>query len=44
MTTPPHDAADHRRGILLVATAALIWSTGGIGIKWLSEAPLKIAF
>jgi drug/metabolite transporter (DMT)-like permease len=33
-----------RRGILLVAAAALIWSTGGIGIKWLSEPPLKIAF
>jgi drug/metabolite transporter (DMT)-like permease len=38
------DAALHRRGILLVASAALLWSTGGIGIKWLSEAPLKIAF
>ena len=33
-----------RRGILLVAAAALIWSTGGVGIKWLSEPPLKIAF
>ena len=33
-----------RRGILLVAAAALLWSTGGIGIKWLSEPPLKIAF
>lgn len=33
-----------RRGILLVAAAALLWSTGGIGIKFLSEAPLKIAF
>jgi drug/metabolite transporter (DMT)-like permease len=44
MTVAPHDAASHRRGILLVATAALIWSTGGIGIKWLADAPLKIAF
>lgn len=33
-----------RRGILLVAAAALLWSTGGIGIKFLSEPPLKIAF
>jgi drug/metabolite transporter, DME family len=33
-----------RRGILLVASAALLWSTGGIGIKWLSEPPLVIAF
>jgi drug/metabolite transporter, DME family len=33
-----------RRGILLVAAAALFWSTGGIGIKWLSEPPLVIAF
>ena len=33
-----------RRGILLVAAAALLWSTGGLGIKWLDEPPLKIAF
>lgn len=33
-----------RRGVLLVAAAALLWSTGGIGIKFLSEPPLKIAF
>jgi drug/metabolite transporter (DMT)-like permease len=33
-----------RRGVLLVAAAALLWSTGGIGIKWLSEPPLVIAF
>lgn len=33
-----------RRGLLLVAAAALLWSTGGIGIKWLSEPPLVIAF
>ena len=33
-----------KRGVLLVAAAALLWSTGGIGIKWLSEPPLKIAF
>lgn len=33
-----------RRGLLLVAGAALIWSTGGIGIKALHEPPLVIAF
>ena len=33
-----------RRGLLLVAAAALLWSTGGIGIKALSEPALKIAF
>ena len=33
-----------RRGILLVAAAALLWSTGGIGIKWLDEPPLVIAW
>ena len=42
--TPGAHGADHRRGILLVASAALLWSTGGIGIKWLSETPLQIAF
>jgi drug/metabolite transporter (DMT)-like permease len=43
MTPGAHDAG-HRQGILLVASAALLWSTGGIGIKWLTDAPLKIAF
>jgi len=33
-----------RRGLLLVAAAALLWSTGGVGIKALSEPPLVIAF
>jgi drug/metabolite transporter, DME family len=33
-----------RRGILLIAAAALVWSTGGLGIKWLTVAPLVIAF
>jgi drug/metabolite transporter (DMT)-like permease len=33
-----------RRGILLVAGAALLWSTGGMAIKALAEPPLKIAF
>ncbi len=33
-----------RRGILLIVGAALLWSTGGIGIKAISDAPLKITF
>jgi drug/metabolite transporter (DMT)-like permease len=33
-----------RRGVLLVAGAALLWSTGGLGIKALVDPPLKVAF
>lgn len=33
-----------RRGALLVLAAALLWSTGGIGVKAISEPPLKVAF
>jgi drug/metabolite transporter (DMT)-like permease len=33
-----------RRGVLLVLIAALLWSTGGIGIKAIDDPPLKIAF
>src|SRR5438105_43602 len=33
-----------KKGILLVAAAALLWSTGGTGIKLIDEPPLKIAF
>lgn len=33
-----------RTGILLVAGAALLWSTGGVGIKALDDPPLKVAF
>jgi drug/metabolite transporter (DMT)-like permease len=33
-----------RRGILLVLGAALLWSTGGLGIKAVSDPPLKVAF
>jgi drug/metabolite transporter, DME family len=32
-----------RRGVLAIAGAALLWSTGGIGIKTVAEPPLKIA-
>lgn len=33
-----------RQGVLLVAAAALLWSTGGIGIKAVAEPPLKVTF
>src|SRR3954451_13155979 len=33
-----------RKGILLVAAAALLWSTGGIGIKAISDSALKVTF
>jgi drug/metabolite transporter, DME family len=33
-----------RRGALLIAAAALLWSTAGIGIKTIDEPPLKVAF
>ena len=33
-----------RKGILLIAAAALLWSTGGIGIKAISDSALKVAF
>lgn len=43
MSRSDTDAA-RRRGILLVAGAALLWSTGGLGIKALVDPPLKVAF
>ena len=42
--TAPRRMNPERKGLLLVAAAALLWSTGGIGIKWLSQPPLVIAF
>jgi DME family drug/metabolite transporter len=33
-----------RRGALLVAAAALLWSTGGLAIKWIPLPPLNIVF
>lgn len=33
-----------RKGILFVVAAALLWSTGGIGIKAIADPPLKVAF
>jgi drug/metabolite transporter (DMT)-like permease len=32
-----------RRGVLLVLAAALLWSTGGIGIKWVAAPALTVA-
>jgi DME family drug/metabolite transporter len=33
-----------RKGAILVLAAALLWSTGGIGVKAISDRPLKVAF
>lgn len=33
-----------RRGILLIAGAALLWSTAGLGIKAIDDPPLKVVF
>jgi drug/metabolite transporter (DMT)-like permease len=35
--------SDERRGVLYVAGAALLWSTGGIGIKAVAAPPLTVA-
>jgi drug/metabolite transporter, DME family len=35
---------DRQKGILYVASAALLWSTGGIGIKAIDDPPLKVTF
>lgn len=33
-----------QRGILLIVAAAILWSSGGIGIKAISDPPLKVTF
>ena len=33
-----------QKGILLIVAAAMLWSSGGIGIKAISESALKVAF
>jgi drug/metabolite transporter (DMT)-like permease len=33
-----------RRGLFYIAIAALLWSSGGIGIKWVADPPLKVTF
>lgn len=35
---------ERRNGLLFIALAALLWSTGGIGIKGVADAPLKVTF
>ena len=35
---------ERRKGILFVTGAALLWSTGGIGIKAISDSPLLVTF
>jgi drug/metabolite transporter, DME family len=37
-------APNERRGVLLVAGAALLWSTAGVLIKAVSDPPLKVVF
>jgi drug/metabolite transporter (DMT)-like permease len=36
--------SEERRGALCVIGAALLWSTGGLGIKAVAEPPLAVAF
>jgi drug/metabolite transporter (DMT)-like permease len=33
-----------QKGILLIVAAAILWSSGGIGIKAISDPPLKVTF
>src|SRR5205085_11982914 len=35
---------ERRKGILYIAGAALLWSTGGIGIKAVADPALKVTF
>ena len=35
---------DRRKGILFIVAAAILWSSGGIGIKAVSDPPLKVTF
>ncbi|HEY3169942.1 MAG TPA: DMT family transporter [Thermoanaerobaculia bacterium] len=36
--------SEERRGVLLIAGAALLWSTAGLGIKAIDDPPLKVVF
>ena len=35
---------DRQKGILFIVAAAILWSSGGIGIKAISDPPLKVTF
>ncbi len=41
--TVPTEAAAHRRALLLLVVTALLWSLGGVLIKWVEWNPLAIA-
>lgn len=36
--------SERRRGLLYIVIAALLWSTGGIGIKGVADSALKVTF
>lgn len=36
--------SEHRKGLLYIVVAALLWSTGGIGIKGVEDPALKVTF
>ncbi|HEY0139894.1 MAG TPA: DMT family transporter [Thermoanaerobaculia bacterium] len=36
--------SDRRKGIFFIVLAALLWSTGGIGIKGVADSALKVTF
>jgi drug/metabolite transporter (DMT)-like permease len=35
---------DRQKGILFIVAAAILWSSGGLGIKAISDSPLKVTF
>lgn len=43
MTNSKKSLSEHSKGILFLAIAALLWSSGGFLIKWVSWNPLAIA-
>src|SRR5687767_10662111 len=40
----PRAVTDRRKGLLYIVLAALLWSTGGIGIKYVIDPALKVTF
>ena len=43
MTNSKKSLSQHSQGILFLVIAALLWSSGGFLIKWVSWNPLAIA-